>query len=155
MRGMRQPPVVTITLGPSRIACVAIALIALGTFAALLTVPASPWLSLAAACALAAWAADRIHVIGRRRGPRAIHAIRLDGDDRIEVAFASGQVVMGTLDRDSRAGPRLTSVVWRPAGARRARAILIVPDMLPADDFRRLRVLMRCGGSAARAGDGV
>jgi hypothetical protein len=101
----------------------------------------------AAACALAAWAADRIRVIGLRRGPRAVRAIRLDGSDRVAVTLGDGRVLPGTLQATSRAGSRLTSVVWRPKGARIARSLLILPDMLPADEFRRFRVLMRYGRS--------
>jgi hypothetical protein len=147
MRGMPAPPAVSIVLLPSRIACAAIALEALGTFAVLLTLPVSPWMLCAAACALAAWAADRIRVIGLRRGPRAVRAIRLDGSDRVAVTLGDGRVLPGTLQATSRAGSRLTSVVWRPKGARIARSLLILPDMLPADEFRRFRVLMRYGRS--------
>ena len=49
-------------------------------------------------------------------------------------------------------GGSLTSIVWRRAGARRSRAIAILPDMLPAEDFRRLRVLLRYARSDARQG---
>jgi hypothetical protein len=35
--------------------------------------------------------------------------------------------------------------VWRPDRSRFSRAEFILPDMLPADDFRRLRVLLRYG----------
>ena len=142
---MSAPVVMSIELGASRIACAAIVAVALGAFAILLTVPVPPWVVLAAACALAAWAADRIRVIGLRRGPRAVREIRLDDKDAIEVTFADGRAVTGTLHGDSRAGPRLTSVVWQPEGAHWPRAVLILPDMLPADDFRRFRVLMRYG----------
>jgi hypothetical protein len=76
-----------------------------------------------------------------------VWSIRLDGGDRVEVAFGSGRIVAGTLHGDSRAGSWLTSVVWRPKGARRTRSVPILPDMLPADDFRRFRVLMRYGQS--------
>jgi hypothetical protein len=144
---MSKPPAVSILLGPSRVACAAIAALALGTLAVLLTLTVSLWMLLAAACALAAWAVDRVRVIGLRRGPRAVRGIRLDGDDRVEVAFGSGRVVAGTLHGNSRAGPRLTSMVWRPKGTRRTRSVLILPDMLPADDFRAFRVLMRYGQS--------
>ena len=37
----------------------------------------------------------------------------------------------------------LTSIVWRPDGARWSRSILVLPDMLAPDDFRRLRVMLR------------
>ena len=42
--------------------------------------------------------------------------------------------------------------MWRPDGARWSRAILIVPDMLPPDDFRRLRVMLRYARSAVVQG---
>ena len=46
----------------------------------------------------------------------------------------------------------LTTIVWRPDGARcvrRARSC-VLPDMLPADDFRRLRVMLRYGAQWRR-----
>ena len=49
---------------------------------------------------------------------------------------------------DSYVGARLTTIVWRPDGAplvMPVRAIVILPDTLAADDFRRLRVLLRYG----------
>jgi hypothetical protein len=46
-------------------------------------------------------------------------------------------------------GAWVTTIVWRPDGARWSRAILVLPDMLPAEDFRRLRVMLRY----ARSGD--
>jgi hypothetical protein len=41
--------------------------------------------------------------------------------------------------------PWLVAVRWRPAGRWRDRSLLVVPDMLGADDFRRLRVLLKFG----------
>jgi hypothetical protein len=49
-------------------------------------------------------------------------------------------------------GARITTIVWRPDGAWRSRAEFILPDMLPAGDFRQLRVLMRYGRSDAAQG---
>jgi hypothetical protein len=42
----------------------------------------------------------------------------------------------------------VTTIVWRPDRAAwwvPASSILLLPDMLPADDFRRLRVVLRYG----------
>ena len=39
---------------------------------------------------------------------------------------------------------------WRIRGGARAPAIVVLPDMLPADDFRRLRVVLRYGRPVAR-----
>ena len=54
----------------------------------------------------------------------------------------------GSIQDDSYVGEHLTTIVWRPDDApryERARTILILPDMLSPEDFRRLRVLMRYG----------
>jgi toxin CptA len=39
--------------------------------------------------------------------------------------------------------PNLTVLHYRPEGSRRAQTAVILPDSLPADDFRRLRVWLR------------
>jgi hypothetical protein len=44
-------------------------------------------------------------------------------------------------------GAMLTPIVLRPTGAHRSRAIAILPDMLGAEDLRKLRVLLRLGRS--------
>jgi len=52
-------------------------------------------------------------------------------------------MVAGHVRSSTRVSAALTSIVWRADGARWSRAILVLPDMLPADDFRRLRVMLR------------
>jgi len=52
---------------------------------------------------------------------------------------------------DSYVGALLTTLVVRPDGKHRLRTIAILPDMLPADDFRRLRLLLRLGRSTTAA----
>ncbi len=58
-------------------------------------------------------------------------------------ATVDGRLVAGHVRGSSRVGALVTTIVWRPDGAWRSRAILLVPDALPEDDFRRLRVLLR------------
>ena len=72
----------------------------------------------------------------------AITAVRLDADGAIAVLEA-GTWQAGTLREGSVALPWLTAIRWRPAGARFDRALLLLPSMLAADDFRALRVLLR------------
>lgn len=50
---------------------------------------------------------------------------------------------------DSYVGPRLTTIVWRPDGARRVKTLVVMADTFAADDFRRLRVALRYGRAAA------
>ena len=51
----------------------------------------------------------------------------------------------GRLRQGSFVAPWLAIVRWRPAGAWFDRTLLVAPGMLPAEDFRRLRVLLRFG----------
>jgi hypothetical protein len=121
--------------------------LAAATCVVIATLPLEPAAAGLATIAVIAWAIDRIHVIALRRGPRAIRQFELRGDLTVVVVAGDRSVCAGRVHRDSYVGPRLCTLVWRPFGRRRARSILVLPDMLPAEDFRRLRVLMRYGRS--------
>jgi len=140
---MRLPPNVRVAFGPSRIATSAIALAAFSTATLLVSLPLDPVFLGLVLCALTAWAVDRIYVIGLRRGPRAIVEITVTGDRIVVVRTRDDRLRAGYVRGSSYVGARITTLVWRPDGAVRSRSILILPDMLPADDFRRLRVLLR------------
>ena len=144
---MHKPPSVSIVLGPSRIALVGIAFLAVATIALLFAMTIPLICSLAAASLVATWAVERSWVIGLRRGRRSVTALRVDGNDATTVQYASGESSSGALRTSSRVGGCYVALVWRPSGAFLSRSILILPDMLPRDEFRRLRVLMRYGRS--------
>jgi len=76
-------------------------------------------------------------------GPRAPLRLTVGLDRRIVVATADGAVRRGAILSDSCVWPRVTTVVWRPDGERRARTLLVTTGNLGADDFRRLRVYLR------------
>jgi hypothetical protein len=82
--------------------------------------------------------------------------IVLSADRLIVVRDGRDQLIAGHVRAATYVGARITTIVWRPDGAWRSRAELILPDMLPAEDFRRLRVQLRYGrdaeDSAAKAG---
>jgi hypothetical protein len=93
-------------------------------------------------------------------GAAALHALRrLRSVARLSVE-RSGEVrvegVRGELRDGSFVAPWLTIVRWRPRGAWLDRTLLLVPGMLDADDFRRLRVVLRLGNEKgpAEAGPG-
>ena len=140
---MRLPPNVRLALGPSRLACAAIACIALGAATVVALLPLEVALIGLAWCGLAAWAIDRIVVVGLRRGPRAIREITLSGDRLIVVRTGDERVRAGYVCASTYVGANLTTIVWKPDRAWRARAFVIVPDMVDADAFRRLRTLLR------------
>ena len=59
------------------------------------------------------------------------------------VTLADGRILAGHVRSSSYVSARLTTIVWRADGERRLRSILILPDMVSADAFRRLRVMLR------------
>jgi hypothetical protein len=75
--------------------------------------------------------------IAALRRARAAGALRVEADGSVEVGG-----VAGTLRDGSFVAPWLVVVRWRPAGAWIDRTLLVAPDMLGAEDFRALRVLL-------------
>jgi hypothetical protein len=64
-------------------------------------------------------------------------------DGAIEVECASGKRLEGRVQPGSFVAPWLVVVRWRRPGAWRDSTVLVLPDMAPAEDLRRLRVLLR------------
>jgi hypothetical protein len=149
---MREPAPVIVTLRPSRRACCAIAAVAIATFAVVATLPVHAFIVAVTSCALACWAVDRIHVVGLRRGPRAVRALRIDGRRGIALRYADGRSVVARLLPSSRIGAGITTLVWRRHGAPWPRTLLILPDMLDPEHFRQLRVLVLHGRSGDAGG---
>jgi len=80
-----------------------------------------------------------------RSASRAIVGIELDVERSVCLTERAGRRIEGMVQPDSYVGAWLTTVVVRPDEKRRLRTVAILPDMLPADDFRRLRLLLRLG----------
>jgi len=149
---MRLPPAVRVTLQPSRRAVAWVVGMALCTCSVVATLPIDPVIVGLVVIAILVWAGDRVVVVALRRAPRASVALWLTGDRTIVVRRGDGRLVAGHVRSSSYVGARITTLVWRPDGAWRSRAELILPDMLPPDDFRQLRVLLRYGRSEAAHG---
>lgn len=144
---MHWPPPVRVVFATSRTALALIATLAVGTCALIATLPVEPAAMGLATIGVLTWAIDRIYVVALRQGPRAVRELELRGDLTVIVVNGDGAPSAGRVRRQSYVGARLTTVVWRPFGRWRSRTILVLPDMLPAQDFRRLRVLLRYGRS--------
>jgi membrane-bound toxin of toxin-antitoxin system len=140
---MHKPRPVDISLGPSRRACVSVALLAGSTIGILMMLPIHPLATAASVVALAAWAGNRIWAIALRRSPRAVRALHIEGDRTVVATLVSGERLRGQVQEASYVGAIVTTLTWRSKGELCARSVLILPDMLPAEDFRRLRVLLR------------
>ena len=140
---MHTPPRLRIEPRPSR---VGLAMIALACFAAAGLVAALPLASpVALACLVAIGLAFRCGC--RRCAGRDVPAIAHVGIDRtITVTDRQGRSRDGIVLADSCVTALLTTIVWRANGMpwwRPSEAILVLPDTLPRDDFRRLRTTLR------------
>jgi hypothetical protein len=144
---MHKPRPVDISLGPSRRACVGVAMLAAATVSVLAMLPIHPLLVAVGVAGIAAWAGNRIWAVALRRSPRAVRALRVEGDRTVVATLVSGERLKGEVQEASYVGAIVTTLTWRSKGALCARSVLILPDMLPAEDFRRLRVLLRYGRS--------
>jgi toxin CptA len=149
---MRPPFQLRVALRPSRIATLALAMLAALAVLLLLIMPAPAWTDALGALVLIGWAAHRIRLHGLRCAPSSIIEVMLSEDRTIVVRRRDGGLRAGVVLDNSHVHAAFTSIVWRPVGARLARSLPLVPDMLEADDFRRLRVLLRYGRREDSAG---
>ena len=140
---MRRPPSVHVVLSPSRIAGAGIGVLAAATIALTIVLPVQPLHQMAMIVAVVAWAAWSFQVDALHRGRFAVTEVRLAPDLMLLVCMGDGRLVAGQVRASTYIGAWVTTIVWRPDGRRWARALLVLPDMLPADDFRRLRVMLR------------
>jgi hypothetical protein len=140
---MRRPPSVHAVLSPSRIAGAGIGLLATATVALSIVLPLPPHLQIAMIVAIVAWAAWTFQLDALHRGRFAVTELRLAPDLMLLVCMGDGRLVAGQVHASTYTGAWVTAIVWRPDGRRRSRALLVLPDMLPAEEFRRLRVMLR------------
>lgn len=148
---MNPPPRLRLSLRPSRIGAAAI-IAACTSSSVLLACLPLPTAVLGAGAVLV------VAVLGsglRRCVGRDVPAsIDVGVDRRIAVTDRTGRSRAGSIHDDSYVGARLTTIVWRADDEpwwRPARTIVVLPDSLPRDEFRRLRVVLRYGRPVAGA----
>lgn len=81
-----------------------------------------------------------LHAGGGLRQPTGL---RLDCARAIAVRGADGEWRPGAVCDGSFVAPWLVVVRWKPEGARHARALPILPDMLPGEAMRKIRVILK------------
>jgi hypothetical protein len=148
---VRVPPPLRVTLGSSRIARAIVVGLAISTAIVSARLPLPAWTTLVAWLALAVWAGVRWRSFGTEPQGGRVLDITLSGDRAIETRDASHRRRAGVVRAGTYVAPSLTAIVWKPDDARFSRSILILPDMLGAEDFRLLRVRLRYGRSVETA----
>jgi hypothetical protein len=142
-----------IELNASRLAAAAAFVATVATAALVAWLPGNPWLRGAAVVALGAYGIALERTWARQAARRAILAFILRPDLTVTLVERGGDRSEGVLLDDSFVGALLTTLVVRVPPARWPRTIAILPDMLPAEEFRRLRVQLRLGRSAVEPPD--
>jgi hypothetical protein len=146
---MKLPPRLRLEPRPSRIGCVFVATACALTLILLGSLPLP-----IAAVVPAAGVVLAVLVSGlwRCRGRGVPALLHVGIDRRITVTGRNGRSRAGVILDDSYVGAWLTTIVWRWDGMpwwHPARAIVVLPDTLPRDEFRRLRVVLRYGQPVA------
>lgn len=133
----------TIAVGPSR--RLAGLLVGMHGFAVVMfwLAPLPHWL---AALLMPLFIGSAWHTL-RRDGFRtqqgSLIALRLDADGRCEFQTRTGAWREAALLGSSFVAPYLTVLNLKPAGGRLVKHLVILPDAVDAEDFRRLRVWLK------------
>lgn len=75
--------------------------------------------------------------------PRSLVALRLQTDCRCDFQTRAGSWHEAVLLGSSFVSPNLTVLNLKPVGGRLAKHLVILPDAVDAEDFRRLRVWLK------------
>jgi toxin CptA len=139
----------TIAVGPSRRLTGLLAGLHAFAIALFWLAPLPHWLAILLTAALlgSAWSTLRRH--GFRTLRHSLIALRLDADCRCEFQTRAGAWHEAALLGSSFVSPYLTVLNLKPAGGRLVKHLVIFPDAVNAEDFRRLRVRLkwRCSES--------
>ena len=132
-----------IALRKSSSAAVIVAMAALACVAVAISSGGPPAVRVIAATWATCLALEAIHRVALHRGGAGATRLVLRRPRDIEVRDGAGAWRSGAIADGCFVAPWLTVVRWRPAGAWVDRTIVVLPDMIGAEDFRRLRVMLR------------
>ena len=145
---MKGPGPLKVELGRSRLAAAFVFVSHIATASLLAFAPVDAMLRAAAVVAIGAHALHALRTWALQSAARAVVGVELSANRRAVLIERCGHRCEGEVRAESYIGERLTTLVVRPDGACVSRAVAILPDMLPEEDLRRLRVLLRYGDAS-------
>lgn len=133
----------TIVVGPSR--RLSGLLVGMHGFASTLLwlTPLPQWLAFLLMPILLGSAWRSLRRDGLRTLPHSLVALRIDADCRCEFQTRTGTWHEAALLGSSFVAPYLAVLNLKPAGGRLVKPMVILPDAVNAEDFRRLRVWLK------------
>jgi hypothetical protein len=105
------------------------------------------WPSAAIASAIAIHGMWAVRRFGQLRSPRSVIGITLQPDGRCAFATRAGAVVHGSVDVSTVVLGSVVMLAVKGSPGHPARRVIIARDMLAEDDFRRLRLALKWGGT--------
>ena len=147
---MRGPPPLRLELRRSPLAAALVAFACVASASLLALVPGPAWLRGAAVAAVGVHTLRILRISALRTANAAIVGVEVSPDGGVALIERSGRRREGRVQPSCYVGSWLTTLVVRVDGARWSRALAILPDMLPPEERRRLRILLRVIGSTRR-----
>lgn len=137
------PPALRLELRPSRRLGFVLGLGHGIAAVAVLATGLPPWVAVALLVPIAASCAYCLHHAAFLRSGASIVVLEIGENDEVRCQSRRGEWFSARISDSSFVSPLLTVINLEIAGRRAARNVVIVPDGVDADDFRRLRVRLR------------
>jgi toxin CptA len=136
------PVKLRIAIGPSRTLAAVLGIAHIAALVVTVVVALATWVKLLIAMALVTSGTRSILRLALQRGSSAIVELEVEAGGRISCRTRDGPWREGQILSSSFVSPWLTVLNLRVAAVR-ARHLVIVPDNVEKDAFRRIRVLLR------------
>lgn len=138
------------TLRPSRILAFVLGFLALLVLVVLWQMTFPLWLTVGLMLAVVVWGGYHLALDAKLRLPHACVAFRLEEAGEVMLILRNGLHVPCSLRPDSLVTPYLVILNASMSGQHGERSVLIAPDSMNAENFRRLRVALRWGDAASQ-----
>lgn len=140
---MPAPVKLRIAIGPSHLLAAVLGVAHAVALTVTVVVALPTWVKFLIAMVLVTSGTWSILRLALQRGPSAIDELEVEAGGRISCRTRDGRWREGQVLASSFVSPWLTVLNLRMADAARARHLVILPDNVEKDAFRRLRVLLR------------
>lgn len=134
---------VQLELQPSRLLLGLLAALHLAALGSLVPLALPWWLKLAGAAIIAASAVAAIRRHALLAAPVSVYELALGADGSVVAGRRDGGRLTASVSPRSTGFPWLVVVLLAAPGARRLLPVVILPDALPAQEFRSLRSWLR------------
>jgi toxin CptA len=139
------------TLRPSRLLALSIVLLCSASLAALWSLSLPVMGLLVLTVAVLWWGGYRLALDANLRLRHSCVALRLEEGEDLALVLRNGRHLPCRVARDSLVTPWLVMLNVASSEPRGGRSVVILPDAMGAQSFRRLRVALRWGGKAGQA----